>query len=164
MSVVNLIEVNPRLELPVPSSTRNRLNVGSPPALSGVQLVVFHPVPDGELLRFRPIERRFIKGHHAAIFAEDVAGTPISKQLGDRSSGLHLLLNPQLSRGFALGIPDDLDTASPQTLMAKVFLVFHCFPDRKHSDVHSFQGRKIEVCLATVFTKDEPTTQLCSAA
>src|SRR2546421_3940592 len=44
--------------------------------------------------------------------------------------------------------------------MPKVFLVFHRFPDRKRSDVHSFKGREIEVRLATVLTKDEPTTQL----
>src|SRR5712691_7244670 len=44
--------------------------------------------------------------------------------------------------------------------MPKVFLVFHRFPDRKHSDVHSFKGREIEVRLAAVLTKDEPTTQL----
>src|SRR5258708_4820387 len=44
--------------------------------------------------------------------------------------------------------------------MPKVFLVFHRFPDRKRSDVHSFKGREIEVRLAAVLTKDEPTTQL----
>jgi len=44
--------------------------------------------------------------------------------------------------------------------MPKVFLVFHRFPDRKRSDVHSFKGREIEVRRAAVLTKDEPTTQL----
>src|SRR5258708_34009912 len=44
--------------------------------------------------------------------------------------------------------------------MPKVFLVIHRFPDRKRSDVHSFKGREIEVRLAAVLTKDEPTTQL----
>src|SRR5713226_8429551 len=44
--------------------------------------------------------------------------------------------------------------------MPKVLLVFHRFPHRKRSDVHSFKGREIEVRLAAVLTKDEPTTQL----
>src|SRR5260370_14507327 len=44
--------------------------------------------------------------------------------------------------------------------MHKVLLVTYRFPDGKRSDVHSFKGREIEVRLAAVLTKDEPTTQL----
>src|SRR5260370_1548639 len=44
--------------------------------------------------------------------------------------------------------------------MPEVLLVIYRFPDGKRSDVHSFKGREIEVRLAAVLTKDEPTTQL----
>src|SRR5260370_11981798 len=44
--------------------------------------------------------------------------------------------------------------------MPEVLLVIYRFPDGKRSDVHSFKGREIEVRLAAVVTKDEPTTQL----